>query len=159
MRTTNRRALAKFAATLLRLRKQRCVSGQWVADATGMARMTIHYLEHGRREPSLTTLIKLAALSSPFHLASRAHQRQARLVEKLRWRLSTLAHLPPPGGPQLYPLTFTIGDNGTSITCKRCERTSHNEGDVEQHYCSHCKMFHDDIWPPAREGWINSYSE
>lgn len=101
---------------------------------------------------------KLAALSSPFHLASRAHQRQARLVEKLRWRLSTLAHLPP-GGPQLYPLTFTIDDNGTSITCKRCERTSHSQGDVEQHYCSHCKMFHDDIWPPAREWWINSYSE
>lgn len=41
-----------------------------------------------------------------------------------------------------------------SITCLRCERTSHNPNDVEHRYCGFCNMFHDDIWPPARAYWI-----
>jgi len=49
--------------------------------------------------------------------------------------------------------TFTIA--GNSITCKRCKRTSTNPHDVENHYCGHCKVFHDDIYPPSREWWIN----
>jgi hypothetical protein len=45
--------------------------------------------------------------------------------------------------------TFTISEDGKSITCKRCQRTSHNPHDVETHYCGHCHAFHDEIWPPG----------
>ena len=57
-------------------------------------------------------------------------------------------------GKDLIP-TFTIGVGGKSITCLRCKRTSYHPDDVEKHYCSCCKVFHDDIWPPARKAWIN----
>jgi hypothetical protein len=52
--------------------------------------------------------------------------------------------------------TFIISEDGKSITCKRCKRTSYNLNDVQNHYCGHCHVFHDDIWPPAREWWINN---
>jgi hypothetical protein len=38
---------------------------------------------------------------------------------------------------------YTINGDG-SITCGRCGNTSHNPEDVTQHYCGHCKIFHDD---------------
>lgn len=52
--------------------------------------------------------------------------------------------------------TFKIAPDGKSITCLRCGMTSWSLKDVEHHYCGHCKVFHDDIWPPAREWWIKS---
>lgn len=52
--------------------------------------------------------------------------------------------------------TFTISTDGKSITCKRCNKTSYNTNDVEQHYCGFCHVFHDDIWPPARRWWITN---
>ena len=51
--------------------------------------------------------------------------------------------------------TFEISPNGKSITCKRCGCTSHNPHDVEHHYCGRCHVFHDDIWPPARQWWVS----
>lgn len=48
------------------------------------------------------------------------------------------------------PYTFHIDLNGPSITCKICGLTSFNKNDVIQHYCAHCRVFHDDLWPPAR---------
>ncbi len=50
--------------------------------------------------------------------------------------------------------TFVIKDG--AITCKRCRMTSHNLTDVQQHYCGHCHVFHDDLWPPSRLAWIHS---
>ena len=50
--------------------------------------------------------------------------------------------------------TFTIAQDGKSITCLRCKRTSYSHQDVEQHYCGWCCAFHDDIWPPARKAWM-----
>lgn len=50
--------------------------------------------------------------------------------------------------------TYTISDDGKSITCLKCKRTSQNPKDVEQHYCGWCHAFHDDIWPPARRAWL-----
>lgn len=50
--------------------------------------------------------------------------------------------------------TYTISADGKSITCKRCRRTSHHPSDVKRHYCGHCHVFHDDLWPPARHWWI-----
>lgn len=55
-----------------------------------------------------------------------------------------------------YPDTFKISEDGKSITCLRCKRTSFNPNDVEQRYCGFCHVFHDDIWPPAREWWIKN---
>jgi hypothetical protein len=26
--------------------------------------------------------------------------------------------------------------------------------DVQEHYCGHCHVFHDNLWPPARRWWI-----
>ncbi len=52
--------------------------------------------------------------------------------------------------------TFTLSEDGQSITCKRCKRTSHNPNDVDHHYCGHCQAYHDDIWPPARQWWLDN---
>lgn len=52
--------------------------------------------------------------------------------------------------------TFTISTKGDAITCKRCNRTSHSRKDVEQHYCGYCRVYHDDLWPPARRWWIDN---
>lgn len=48
------------------------------------------------------------------------------------------------------PYTFHIDLNGPSITCKICGLTSFNNSDVINHYCAHCHVSHDDLWPPAR---------
>ena len=58
-----------------------------------------------------------------------------------------------------YETTFTISEDGKSITCLRCKLTSDNPYDVEEHYCGNCHVFHDDIWPPAREAWLKSLDE
>jgi len=50
--------------------------------------------------------------------------------------------------------TFQISDDGKSITCLRCKMISHHPEDVAHHYCSNCKVFHDDLWPPARKWWM-----
>ena len=50
--------------------------------------------------------------------------------------------------------TFTISDDGKSITCKRCGMTSYHPKDVECHYCGKCNVFHDGILPLDRERWI-----
>lgn len=51
-------------------------------------------------------------------------------------------------------LTYTIAADGKSITCLRCKRTSYSLKDVEHHYCGHCHVHHDDLWPPARYWWL-----
>lgn len=38
---------------------------------------------------------------------------------------------------------FTIAEDGKSITCHACNRTSYSLEDVKQHYCGHCLKFHD----------------
>jgi len=55
--------------------------------------------------------------------------------------------------------TYTLSADGKSITCLRCKRTSHSAKDVEHHYCGACHVSHDDLWPPARRWWINSYNQ
>jgi hypothetical protein len=52
--------------------------------------------------------------------------------------------------------TYIISHDGKSITCKRCGRMSHNPNDVAYLYCGHCHVFHDDLWPPARQWWIDN---
>jgi hypothetical protein len=37
---------------------------------------------------------------------------------------------------------YSIGDDGRSITCLRCGRTSHNPNDVAHRYCGYCHRFH-----------------
>lgn len=51
--------------------------------------------------------------------------------------------------------TFIVAADGKSITCKRCKRTSHNAKDVEHLYCGFCDVYHDMLWPPARQWWID----
>jgi hypothetical protein len=43
---------------------------------------------------------------------------------------------------------YTIADDGRSIICKRCGKTSHNLNDVRDRYCGHCKLFHEDEKAP-----------
>lgn len=38
--------------------------------------------------------------------------------------------------------TYSISEDGKSITCHRCGMTSHNENDVGSRYCGKCHMFH-----------------
>jgi ribosomal protein L37E len=42
--------------------------------------------------------------------------------------------------------SYRIADDGRSITCRRCGKTSYNMSDVAHRYCGHCKVFHDDEW-------------
>jgi hypothetical protein len=41
-------------------------------------------------------------------------------------------------------MSYRIADDGKSITCTRCERTSYNLSDVRNRYCGFCKLFHND---------------
>lgn len=50
--------------------------------------------------------------------------------------------------------TFQISEDGKTITCLGCNRTSSHPRDVSDHYCGFCHVFHDDLWPPARADWI-----
>lgn len=38
---------------------------------------------------------------------------------------------------------FTIANNGKSITCHRCGKTSFHLEDVRNRYCGHCHVFND----------------
>lgn len=51
--------------------------------------------------------------------------------------------------------TYKLSADGKSITCLRCHRESRNPHDVSQHYCGHCHVWHDDLWPPARKAWLS----
>lgn len=42
--------------------------------------------------------------------------------------------------------SFTVADDGKSITCLFCNRTSCNAKDVAERFCGNCNVFHDDIW-------------
>lgn len=45
--------------------------------------------------------------------------------------------------PKISKTGYTIADDGLSITCHRCEMTSHNMSDVRNAYCGKCHAFHD----------------
>lgn len=40
--------------------------------------------------------------------------------------------------------SYTISADGKSITCLKCQRTSHNPNDVRFRYCGWCHVFHED---------------
>jgi hypothetical protein len=59
---------------------------------------------------------------------------------------------------QIYPDTYILekdSDGQPIITCKRCKKSSWNTGDIENRYCGFCKVFHDDLYPPSRQWWID----
>ena len=39
--------------------------------------------------------------------------------------------------------TYTLSPDGRSITCLLCNETSYLQADVENLYCSRCRVFHD----------------
>jgi len=55
--------------------------------------------------------------------------------------------------------TVSISEDGKSMTCLKCGNTTHNQNDVDNHYCDYCHVFHDDIWPPARKAWLEGPTE
>lgn len=62
-------------------------------------------------------------------------------------------------GQPPYPDTFEIEikyGKEIAITCKHCGKKSYHAKDIEQRYCGHCHLFHDDIWPPGRQHWIDN---
>lgn len=38
--------------------------------------------------------------------------------------------------------TYTISEDGKSITCHKCGKTSHNLNDVKEKYCGFCHYWH-----------------
>jgi hypothetical protein len=54
--------------------------------------------------------------------------------------------------------TFQILEDGHAIKCCRCGFVSRNRKDIENHYCGRCHISHDDIWPPGRRAWVQSYA-
>jgi ribosomal protein L37E len=61
-------------------------------------------------------------------------------------------------GMQFGDPTFQLLDNATKIKCRRCGFVSSHRDDIENHYCGRCHVSHDDIWPPGRKAWIDSYA-
>lgn len=61
-------------------------------------------------------------------------------------------------GMQFGDPTFEILEDGKAIKCRRCGMTSYSQKDVENHFCGRCRVSHDDIWPPGRRAWIESYA-
>lgn len=59
--------------------------------------------------------------------------------------------------PEIYTIELDGEGNEVAITCLRCDHTSWNPKDVFHRYCGHCHTFLDDIWPVAREWWLQSY--
>lgn len=57
-------------------------------------------------------------------------------------------------------LTYELGHNETLhadwIKCRGCGLTSYLPQDRFHHFCGHCHVFHDDLWPPARKWWIEN---
>lgn len=51
--------------------------------------------------------------------------------------------------------TYELSPDGRTITCKRCGKTSYNPEDVRLRFCGWCRVFHDDIYPPARQHWLD----
>lgn len=43
------------------------------------------------------------------------------------------------------PRSYDISDDGSSITCRLCQMTSHNATDVTKKYCGNCNIFHEEI--------------
>lgn len=41
-------------------------------------------------------------------------------------------------------LTYTVSPDGTAILCHFCGNASHNQRDIAERYCAHCKLFHGD---------------
>ncbi len=43
-----------------------------------------------------------------------------------------------------------------SFECPACRRVSHNAGDIQHRYCSHCRRFFDqyESWEAAREAVV-----
>lgn len=53
---------------------------------------------------------------------------------------------------------YTISQDGKSITCFRCGRTSHHPVDVNQKYCDYCHVFHE-VESSNMVVMINNHSE
>lgn len=57
-----------------------------------------------------------------------------------------------------YPDTYQIiGGQRPAIKCLMCSLISYHSQDVEMRYCAYCQVFHEDIWPPARQ-WCIEHS-
>lgn len=50
--------------------------------------------------------------------------------------------------------TYVISEDGRSIQCLGCGFTSYHPMDVKEKYCGHCHVFHEDIWPPDRQWFV-----
>jgi hypothetical protein len=43
--------------------------------------------------------------------------------------------------------SYVLEDEGTVIRCLLCQRRSAYPKDVQEHYCRHCHVFHDEaVW-------------
>lgn len=50
-----------------------------------------------------------------------------------------------------YTATYHIGDDYKTITCLKCNMTSHNLSDVKYLYCGNCNSFHQPVWMPLED--------
>src|SRR5687767_2531600 len=67
----------------------------------------------------------------------------ARLLRQLADKMEniiSLAATQDAAAPRVQ--SYSIGENGQSITCLRCGKTSYNANDVQHKFCGHCKEFH-----------------
>jgi uncharacterized OB-fold protein len=59
-----------------------------------------------------------------------------------KWLIHLIGHTTCTG----YAISLTDG-HVLGITCLTCGRTSFNPTDVEQKYCGHCHVFHEEARP------------
>lgn len=47
--------------------------------------------------------------------------------------------------------TYTLSEDGNSITCALCGMRSYNPSDIKHKYCGACNVFHEDLPEAARK--------
>jgi len=72
----------------------------------------------------------IAAVRRSKHLTD---EEKNELVARMVWRAN------------YYPWKPKKVDPPPSITCPKCNMTSHNPNDVREKYCSNCHMFHEGV--------------
>jgi hypothetical protein len=40
-------------------------------------------------------------------------------------------------------VSYAVSFDGKAIFCRMCGNASHNQNDIENRYCGHCHLFHD----------------
>ena len=109
-------------------------------DPQNQARLKAAFPEYWREYAALAKLEKHHATTDEDRAAITAlEQDPERTNQILKWLVHLIGHTSCVG----YAIAVTDGRVRT-ITCLRCGLSSFNQNDIDQKYCGHCHVFHED---------------